>query len=167
MGRAGERAVDVAVAALERGALRGLEPQLLRLHADELGGVLRDVGIVGDHGGDRLTDIANRLAREDGLQVALALDRAEPHRDRREVAEVGRGDDGVHAGQRGRLVGGDRLDARVRGRGAHDPHVQLARAVDVVDEVPGAAQQARVLAPQEGHVRPASAAWRTASRMPW
>ena len=81
-----------------------------------------------------------------------------------------------------------RVDAAqlgVRARAADDAHPQLAGAVDVVDEAPGAAQQAAVLdAPHraadrahrvgdpsssdaEADAAAASAAARTASRIDW
>ena len=98
-----EHGVDVAVALAHDGRLgvaAGRELAGLRiggeqhrqfgdLDVDEVGGILRDVGIGGEHRGDRLADIAHAIAREHRLAVRLQLlDAAFAEIDRRHVGDV-------------------------------------------------------------------------------
>ena len=69
-----------------------------------------------------------------------------PQRNRRHRrADLGRGDDGVHAGRAQRRAGVDRADAAVRDRAAQDRGVQKIVAREVVDELAAPAQKAKVL----------------------
>ena len=110
------------------GLRRQQRRQLLDLHGDEIGGVLGDVGIVGEHRRHRLADIAHLVRGQHRLAVGREpLDRALAEIDRRHVGDVGRGPDRDHARQRAGGVGVDPTDVGVRVVGAHDPHVKLAR----------------------------------------
>ena len=193
-----ERALRVAVGAREREDLvagrveRGrvgrdrltrVEHDVERLEVgdDEVGGVLGRVRVLGDDDGDRLADVADGAVGEDGLQVRVErlVERAEADRDPRERVEVGGGEHGVDAGRVARRCRVDAEHPRVGRRRAHDAHVELAGPVDIVDEAPGAAQQAAVLdaphraadgrhracAPSCSTAAPAAA--RTASRIDW
>ncbi len=190
-----ERRGDVAVAARERedlvaGAVerRGValdrarrvedDVERLELRVDELRRVLGGVRVVGHDDRDGLADVAHGAVGEDGLEegVERLVEGPEADRDPRHRVEVGGGQHGVDAGRRARRGRVDADEPRVRRRRAHDAHPDLARAVDVVDEPAGAAQQAGVL---DAPDRPAdrrhgaaasaapSAAARTASRIDW
>ena len=157
-----EHRFDVAVAlrqdrgfgvAAERefaGLVAGVEQrrQFLDLHGDEIGGVLGDVGVLGEHRRHRLADIAHLVRRQHRLAVGRELlDRPFAEIDRRHVGDVGRGPHRDHARQRARGVGVDRDDVGVGVVGAHDPHVKLAREVDVAGKAAAAGDQRRVLQP--------------------
>ena len=111
--RVAERGVDVAEAVMQHdrfGAAAGLEfagriarrhdhRQLFDLDRDQLGGVLGDVGILGEHRRDRIADIAHvglrqrRLAEfadAGGVLVGAEVDR-------RKLGDVGIGPDRDHA----------------------------------------------------------------------
>jgi hypothetical protein len=104
-GRGAQRRVDVAVALADDGHLGvaagrelarlGLggeqDRQLLDLDHDQIGGVLGHVGVFGEHGGDRLADIAYAVSGEHRL--AVGLERRNPplaEIDRRQVRDIGR-----------------------------------------------------------------------------
>ena len=112
-----------------------------------------------DHG-DGLADEAHlvrgqREMRRDEDLRAVAVGEEDVRRARRErpvrdgfqtVAQrVGAGEHGEHAGERERLRGVDRDDARVRVRRAQHGGPGLAGEVDVVAEAAAAGEQARVL----------------------
>ncbi len=87
---------------------------------DQLGGVLGDVRILGEHRGDRLADVAHLVRGQHRLAVRRELlDRPFAEIDRPDVVDVARGPHRDHAGQRAGLAGVDRDDAAVRVVGAH------------------------------------------------
>ena len=105
------------------GSCRGVEQrrQLGDLDGDEVRGVLRDIGIGGEHGGDGLADIAHRAAREHRLAVGLQLfDAAFAEVDRRHVGDVLRGPHRDDPGQRARRRGIDRDDGAMGDRRPRD-----------------------------------------------
>ena len=140
--RAAESGVDLAIAlAHDRrlGGSAGLEfarrfvglqngRQFLDVERDELGRVLGEIGIVREHGGDRLADITHKSVGEEPLAIRLqALDAAQAEIDRRDVGDIGCGPHRLHAGQRKRRIGVDGAQLSVREIRAHDAHVQLLR----------------------------------------
>ncbi len=125
--------------------------ELLDLHHHGLGGVLGEVGVLGEDGRDGLAHVADLLDRQHRLQAPVGLVAARhPHRDRRwapatGLGEVVAGQDRGHAGLPPGVVDVDGHDAAVGDAGPHQPQVQLVAAVDVVGEPAVPAQQARVL----------------------
>ena len=128
--------------------------QFLDLDIDEVGRVLGEIGVGGEHGRDRFSDIAHPLARQHRLQighqpgdVGLAGAEALAQPDRRQARDVSRSphrDDARGRQCRGRL---DRHDPAMRMGRAHDPHVQLLRENEVGDEAAFARQKRRILEP--------------------
>ena len=65
--------------------------QFVDLHRDEIGGVFGDVRVFGEHGGDRLADIAHDTVSQDRLAIRIERrDGALAKIDRRHVGDVGR-----------------------------------------------------------------------------
>ena len=154
--RVGEGGVDVAialaddvgfggVAVLERARRVGrLHDRIARSDGDldQLGGVLGDIGIVGEHDGDRLADIAHDAVGQDRLLVGLErLQPGEAERNARDVRDVLVRPHRMHAGQGERGGGIDTLDLAMRDRRAHHAHDPLAGEVDVGGEAAAAGQQ--------------------------
>jgi len=83
----------------------------------QVGAVLGQVRIVGDHGRHRFAHVADLVPGQHRLQVGqqLAGIGADPHRDRRQ-ADVGAGQHGPHPGQRQRGGGVDGPHRGVRHR---------------------------------------------------
>ncbi len=112
---------------------------------DQLSGVLGQRARIRDHGGHGLADVAHFLAGQDRMRVPGELgalerrDRERPH----PVAEVGCGQN------RQQPVGGGRRadapDLRVGERAAHKCDVGHARALEVVEVLRLAAQDALIL----------------------
>ena len=74
--------------------------------------------------------------------------RLQPHRHQRNgVAEIGRGDDGMHAGHFLRARHVDSADAAVGDRAAQDRRVQHVVAGEIVDILAAAADEAKILQP--------------------
>ena len=72
--------------------------KLLDLERHQLRGVLRDIGVAGEHAGDRLADVAHELAREDRLAVRLQpRDPGHAEVDRRHLSDVRAGPHRDHA----------------------------------------------------------------------
>ena len=150
---------------------------LLDVRRDQFGGVLGAVGIVGEDGGDRLSDIAHDLLRENVLAAFFEVLQcaSRPQVDRRNVGDIGAGPDRDDAGHRRRLGRVDRPDAAIGDRRADDAHMQLAGEIVVAGEAAGAGQQLAVLQPRHapadhGHgvaplAAPVSSAARTARNM--
>ena len=157
----GESGVDFAVAVVHDGRLgaaagcefprrvigRDDDRQLLDLDNDRLGRVLGQIGILREHRGHRVADIAHAPLGQHRLAVGF-----EPLRrpvgaeiDRPDVGDVLGGPDGDDARHRPCLgcVDGDDLPMGV-GR-AHHAHVELAGKGDVGDEAGSAGDQRRVL----------------------
>ena len=111
--------------------------------------VLGDAGAVGQHHGQRLADIAHLVARHDRLAEGFELrHRLQPHRHQRDcIAEIGRGDDGMHAGDFCRPRHVDSADAAVGDRAAQDRRMQHVLAREIVDILAAAADEAKVLQP--------------------
>ena len=142
-GCAAKHRIDVAVALPDHGRLRCCGRARIRparrsasssggsssiSSVDEIGRVFGDIGIVGEHGGDRLADIAHLSMRQHRL--AIRLERRNPSLaeiDRRHVGDIGRGPDRDDAGQRARRRRIDRDDPAMRVVRANDPHVELVR----------------------------------------
>ncbi len=187
-----DRGVDVAVALPDDrhlGVAAGRElarlgfggkqrRQLLDLHGDEIGCILGDVEIVGEHRSHRFPDIAHAVGRQHRLAVGFERGNAAlAEIDRRHVGDVGRGPDRDHARQGARGRGIDRHDPAVGMVGANDAHMKLVRKGDVAGETSGPSDQRRVLQPLDrppdpfpvaGRHRPAlilAAAARTAFTM--
>ena len=124
---------------------------------DQLGRVLRGVRGVGDHHGDRLARVAHALGREHRELDGHELRPVEPRHERLELAEVGGGQHGAHAGRLRRLGGVDALDPRRTVGRAGEGDVQHAGGADVVDEGGVAGQVAAVLDPRHRAADPAPA----------
>ena len=164
-----EHRLDVAVALREEcrfGVTAGRElaglgarveqrRQFLDLDRDQLGGVLGNVRILGEHCGDRLADVAHLVRGQHRLAVRRELlDRPLAEIDRPDVVDVARGPHRDDARQRAGFGGVDRNDAAVRVVGAHHPHVKLAREIDVGGETAPARDQRRVFQPLDRHADP-------------
>src|SRR5260370_527455 len=113
---------------------------------DQFGRILAGVGVIADHDGQRLADVADRVAGEYRLQEGAegGAGDGEPDRDDVRAGKVTSGDAG---GEAGALPGrGDvqLADAALGGRGPDDPRPQLAGGADVVAEPAAPAQQAGV-----------------------
>ena len=115
--------------------------QRLVLHVDQLERVARDVLVGRDHERDLLTLEADLVAREHRLGVVG--DGGHPRQPER--LQVLGSDDRGHTRMGERPAGVDRDDARVRVRTPQDGAVHHARQPDVVQVVPLAADEARVL----------------------
>ena len=107
-----ERLIEIAVAFADRRRLArdaGSElarrrggtddrRQLLDLERHQLGGVLCEIGVLGEHAGDRLADVADELAREDRLTVGLQpRDPGHAEIDRRHLGDIRAGPHRDHA----------------------------------------------------------------------
>ena len=131
---------------------------------DEIGRVLRHVGVDRKHRRDRLADIAHALPGQNRLAIGRqALDAGQAEIDRRNLGDVGRRPHGDDARHRQRRTGVDRHDAAVGMAGAHHAHVQHAGKGDIGGEGAAARHQRPVLetghrTSDEAHVRPCSAA---------
>ena len=160
--RGAKRRIDVAVALADDRHLgvasggelagRGLggeqDRQLLDLDGDEIGGVLRHIGILREHGGDRLADVTHPVGRQHRLAEGVERGNAAlAEVDRRHVRDVGRGPDRDHAGQGARGGRIDRDDPAVGVIRAHDAHVELVRKGNVGGEAAAAPHQRRVFQP--------------------
>ena len=133
--------------ARERGFQLGDGGQRLVAHLDQLGGVLGDVAILRDHERDHLAHVADAVGGERRLGARLGEGgmRDEERRRLVQLAEVGRRQDQVNAGQGARPRRVDRHDARMAVRTAEAGGVQHPLEVDVVHEAAEAAEQPRVL----------------------
>ena len=70
--------------------------QFFDVQPDELGRILGEIGIVGEHGSNRFADVAHAVGREQPLAIGFeTLDPAQAKLDRRNVGNVGGGPDGV------------------------------------------------------------------------
>jgi hypothetical protein len=114
---------------------------------DQSHGVLGDVAVLGHHEGDELANVADHVGGERPLRprVAQAGVRDQEGRGLVEVAEVGGGEDQVHARQRAGPRRVDRADARMRVRGAETGGVEHAPRLGVVDERAKPAEEPRIL----------------------
>ena len=153
---AGEREREIAVRGLEQpdvvapgGRAVHDRGQGLDVERDGVERILGGAGAFRQHDRDRLPDIADLAVRDDRLFERLALRRGFlPQRNpRNDGADVGRGDDGVHAGPRAGGAGIDAADAPVCDGTAQDHGVQKIIAGEVVDELAATAQEAKVLDP--------------------
>ena len=117
---------------------------------NQLGGIVGQVPIIGDHHRDRLPGIRGLLGCDRELLGHLLLvgdkrvgDRKRPEDD---ALEVGGGEDRDHPLRRQRCRGVDGADPGVCVRAAHHRHVRHVHQVDVVDVVAVPGDQLRVLA---------------------
>ena len=119
--------------------------QRLDVELDRLQRILGGAGAVRHDHGDRLADIAHLVAGDDRLLIGRERrQQLLPHGDDRDLADIGCGDDRMHAGPRQCGARIDRADAPMRDRAAQDDGVQNVFAGDVVDELAAAAQEAQV-----------------------
>ena len=142
---------------------------------NEVGCVLGQVWIVGDHDRHRLTYVADMALGQHRLQVGLQGTGvgADSHRNRWH-ADVGAGQDRAYARKLQRVACIDGTQNGMRDRRADHAHPELAWALLVVGEMAGARKQPGILEPPHAAAdvahQPAaraSAAARTARRMPW
>ena len=144
-GRLG-RAAGFELAGLRVGAKE--RRQFLDVEHDELGRILGEIGIVGEHRRDRLADVAHCAGREQPLPVGLqTFDPGQAEIDRRNVGNVGGRPHREHARFRQRRARVDRADAAVREIRAHDAHVQLLRKRNVGGKAATSGQQRAILEP--------------------
>ncbi len=108
---------------------------------DQGRGVFGDVLRLSDHAGNFLTLEADLVGRQHGLRIA----RQGGHPRELVLREQLTGDDRDHTGDRHRCAAVDALDASVCQRAAHDDHMEHARQHHVVDVVPLAVDEARIL----------------------
>ncbi len=140
--RPGSNSPGARVGAKER-------PQFLDVEHDELGRILGEIGIVGEHRRDRLADVAHRAGREQPLPVGFqAFDPGQAEVDRRNVGSVRGRPHCVDARFRQRRARVDRADAAVREIRAHDAHVQLPRKRNVGGKAATSGQQRAILEPR-------------------
>ncbi len=106
---------------------------------------------ISDHHRHDLTDVPDAIDRDHRLLERHQIGQwCEPQRNRRRltvgaVDDLACGEHRDHARHRPRLVGPDVAEARMRHLAAQHRRVQHAFELDVVDELPCAAQQALVL----------------------
>jgi len=146
VGRVAEHRVDIAITLADDRRFAGMARRKLGRAAcasssggsssisavDQIGGVLGDIGIDGEHCGDRIADIAHAVCRQHRLAIGIERrDRALAEIDRRHFGDVGGGPHRIDAGQRARRRGVDPDDAAMRMRRAHDAHMKLVREIDV------------------------------------
>ena len=151
---AGERQREIAAGGIEQQHVvpRGRagmhdRRQGLDVERDRRERVLGGGGAVGQHHRDRLADIADLVVRDHRLLEGLEGGRGFlPQRNGRDRgADIGGGDDGMHARPRQCRARIDRADASMRDRAAQDHRVQKMFAHEVVDELAAAAQKAQIL----------------------
>ncbi len=116
--------------------------QRVVVDGDELRGVGPLVGLLGEHGHDRLADEADLVGREEGPQHRVVADRRRLHR--LEV-DLGTGHDVDHTRRRTRLRDVDGRDPGVRHGAAHEREVQRPRQRDVRGVGAAAGEEDRVL----------------------
>ena len=117
-----------------------------------LGAVLRGVAALGHDGGDRLTDVANLVARQRQLPARAERRMIDDGRDIAEASlglEIGRGEHADDGGE-GPRRGGIDPEARVGIDAAGERHVTGAGHAQVVHIEGLAAQQPRILEAPEG-----------------
>ena len=130
-------AVEARRARRQRGRGRRARGQRLVDDVDALERVAGDVRVVADHERDGLADVADDVARDRRLQIAVrARRRGDAVRDDRVRRHVRRREDRVHAGKVERALDIDRDQPRVRVRRPQDDGVEHAGHADVVGELP-------------------------------
>ena len=86
------------------------------------------IGVLGEHAGHRLADVAHELAREDRLAVGLQpRDPGHAEIDRRHLGDIGAGPHRDHARRAERRADVDGAQSAVGHRRAHDAHGELVR----------------------------------------
>ncbi len=123
--------------------------QRLDVDFDRAQRILGDASAVGQHHGQRLADIAHLVARHDRLAERLELrHRLQPHRHQWDgMAEIGRGDDGMHAGHSSRR---DTSIARMRPWATALRRIaacSMLVAGKIVDILAAAADETKILQP--------------------
>ncbi len=158
-----ERRVDVAALELarhhhigsgfvvqQRAGARGLDRigddgQRLEIDRDQLGGVLGEIAAFRHDPDDRLADVTHLVARErQDRRRAIAL-HARGREQRRDLAQILRGQHRDDAGRGARRRAVDRTDARMRVLAAAERDMQHARDLPVVSIAAEPGEQARVL----------------------
>ena len=114
----------------------------IELDLDELGAVLRDRLVLGDHDRQRLAGVDDLLARERLIQ---------PSRAGGFERQIGGGQDGDDAGQCARRVGRDRRDHRVRLVRQHQAGVQQPDDREIGREPRAAAYLGAGIAARSGY----------------
>jgi hypothetical protein len=126
--------------------------QLLVLDGNELGGVLRGRGSLGDHHGDRLADMHDALGRQGRPErhhqrLAAAAGQGRMPADAADAFEILGGEHADHAGRLGGGLNIDADDVRERVRRAHEIRISLVRQRRIGDVAPVPAHQGIVLDP--------------------
>ncbi len=134
--------------AFSRGAAAiGDRRQRIDVDLDQAQRILGNAGGIGQHEGEDLADIAYLVFGNHRLSERLEIRQwLQPHGDARDaVADILGGDHAVHAGQGagGGIV--DRADAAVRDGAAQECRVQHVLAREIVDILPAAAEEAKIL----------------------
>ena len=115
---------------------------------NELGGVFGKVGIVREHNGNGIADVADIIPGEHMLPVAFETgDARHAEIDRRNIGHLLRRPHTLHARQGERLVDIDRQNPPEGNRRSHDAHVNLPVFAIVGCELAAAGQQRPVLEP--------------------
>jgi hypothetical protein len=166
-----ERAIDVAIAHGHKGRHIGGEVAMgmhgalgdrvaaiahrgerFVVDRDGVGGVFREVAVIGDHHRDGLAHIADLVPRQRQLG-AHRRDGGVRHRRRDRIGgeparHVGGRQHRMDARHRQRRRHVDRADTRMRMRAAHETRLQHARQLDVVDETRTSGQQRGIFDPR-------------------
>ncbi len=122
--------------------------QRLDVDLDRFKRVFGSGGTVGHHDGERLADIAHLAAGDHRLLVRRELrQQLLPHRDDRNIDDVGRRNNGCDTWARACGADIDLTDTAMRDLAAQDDSVQNISGRDVVDELPSATQKAKVFEP--------------------
>ena len=153
--RGRDRPGDVAAGFFEQeniGLARGIavdhRGKRLDIDGDRLQCILGQRDAVGDHDGDRLADKADLVGGDDRLHVTLGRrQRVVPQRNRRYLADVGRGDHRMDAGPRAGRRRVDRADAAVRDGAAQDHRVQHFFVGEIVGVLAAPGEKAQILEP--------------------
>ena len=145
-----ERGMDHRRVLVERGFRIGDGGQGLVFYLDQLAGILRLRPRARHHSAHGFTLPARNIDGDGRLRRGFqALEmRENAHPGRHDFGEFRAGDHGNHARRFFRGRGGDRLDARVRMRRAHEGNMGHARQGDVADILPAPLHQALQIRPR-------------------
>jgi hypothetical protein len=121
----------------------------------KFGGILGEIGVVGQHHRDRLAGKAHLVAGQHRHRRGHELVPLE-HRSQERAAEVGRGEHGGDAGQLQRRGGVDRAHRGRGERAARERRVQHPRPGEVAGEPAAAGQHPAVFLARQRGAHPAS-----------
>ncbi len=150
---AGDVAVDGGCAVGHRVVEADQDVEVFVVDLDQIDGVARGGGRLGDHDGDFLADETHAVARQDRTlrhQDALPA-AARRRRDRRQgrkagIGDIAAGENGEHAGTFRRHAGVDRLDDGMRVVGTPESGMDLSGKIPVVGVAALAGDQPVILA---------------------